>query len=83
MIEFDQFVTSLGLHADNYSKEQLRQLHRDVGVFAKFVVVVMRARSAQATQEFELDSLRQPPLDFSNAVRQLPTTAPRDSERIG
>ena len=81
MIELDQFVTSLGLHADNYSEEQLQQLHRDVGAFAKIIIVVMRAKSDQVARKFEVDCLRQPPLDCSNTVTPPLMTAPLDAER--
>ena len=44
MITFEQFVTSLGDHAHQYTAEQLRQLHLDVQRFAQVIIAINRAK---------------------------------------
>jgi hypothetical protein len=82
MNEFSDFVNILGSFADNYSEEQLQQLHRDVKVFAEIVIAIMRTTSEQPVNGFEVKVSKQCSFDFTNTVRRHPTTAPHACELI-
>lgn len=59
MIEFDQFVESLGPHAQRYTPEQLRQLHIEVRKLAQLLIAVHKARAKskrrRSSQQSSLD----------------------------
>jgi hypothetical protein len=56
MITHEQFVESLGEFAEQYTPEQLEQLHRDVKVFARLVIETRQAEEQRDNAPETLES---------------------------
>lgn len=50
MMDFDDFVASLGDEAQRYTPVQLRQLHIEVHKLAKILIAVQRARKMKTVR---------------------------------
>ncbi len=49
MLSFEEFLKSLGDFANNYTPDELRQLHLDVQRLAQVIVGIQRAKERQRT----------------------------------
>ena len=64
MITFEQFVESLGTEAHQYTPGELRELHREVKMFANIIIAANRNREQKAViaQQRQEDRIQELPL---------------------